>query len=60
MAGDNRTHFLGTWCSGPVGVTYISFIPTAIYQPFLLNGLFYNYSAKAQWATDILLKSYGE
>ena len=60
MFSNNQTHFLGSWCKGPNGITYISFIPTAIYQPFLLNGLFYNYSAKAQWATDILLKSYGE
>ena len=60
MSGDSRTHFLGTWCSGPEGVTYISFLPTLIYRPHLLDGLFHNYSAKAQWATDILLKTYGE
>ena len=60
MAGDNGTHSLGTWCSGPEGVTYISFLPTLIYRPHLLNGLFHNYSAKAQWATNLILQMYGE
>tara|TARA_Y100001960_G_scaffold320384_1_gene393178 strand:+ start:1090 stop:2142 length:1053 start_codon:yes stop_codon:yes gene_type:complete len=60
MFSNNQTHFLGSWCKGPVGITYISFIPTAIYQPLLLNGLFHNYSAKAQWATNLLLQTSSE
>lgn len=55
MSGNNQTHFMGSWCKGPAGITYISFIPAVIYQPYLLNGLFHNFSGKAQWATKFLL-----
>lgn len=54
MSGNNQTHFLGGWCKGPEGITYVSFLPTAIYRPRLLNGLFHNYSGKAEWATKFL------
>jgi hypothetical protein len=60
MSGNNQTHFLGSWCQGPEGITYVSFLPTAIYRPRLLNGIFHSYSVKAQWATKFLQNNNGE
>jgi hypothetical protein len=60
MSGNNQTHFFGSWCKGPNGITYISFIPAAIYQPNLLSLIFHSYATKAQWATNILLNIDGE
>ena len=49
----NRSHFLGSWCPGPVGATFVSFFPNSMEQcgpgctPTLVQGAV----IRARWVT---------
>ncbi len=55
------SHQLGAWCSDPEvqGVTFVSFVPTALYKPGLLENLVYSMAIRARWANEFLASGRG-
>ena len=48
--GDSNCHLLGAWCIGPMGLTFVTFIPNACYTPGLLDLLFQRNALRVDWA----------
>jgi hypothetical protein len=44
-------HQLGAWCSGPEGLTFVTFLPAKVYMFNLLEVLVWHMAARARWAT---------
>lgn len=48
-------HFLGAWTFQPThGLTFVTFLPAAVYRPRLLDALLWSMAARAQWARSYL------
>lgn len=49
------THFLGAWCMAPSGgLTFVSFLPSATYQPSLLINLLLSTYVRVKWVKKYL------
>ncbi len=61
---DVSFHSLGAWCAGPPGpseeetqplsVNYVSFLPTILYQPLLLDNMAIGMIPRSLWAATLL------
>ena len=48
-------HQLGAWCLDPErGLSFVSFIPSAVYMPDLLRALVYHAAGRNEWARALL------
>jgi hypothetical protein len=46
-------HFLGGWCTDPnpgIGLSFVTFLPAAVYRPRLLDALVLSMAVRAKWA----------
>lgn len=48
-------HFLGAWCVGPMGLTFVTFLPAIAHRPGLLTNLFMNSAIRTRWAREQML-----
>lgn len=48
-------HFLGAWCVGPLGLTFVTFLPAIAHRPGLLTNLFMNSAIRTRWAREQVL-----
>ncbi|MDP8248216.1 MAG: hypothetical protein P9M00_08775 [Candidatus Tritonobacter lacicola] len=48
----SRSHMLGAWCIGDMGITFVSFIPAALYRERLLDTMILSMAMRARWAKE--------
>jgi len=47
-----RTHFLGSWCASPMGLTYKTFYPNCVHCEGCLINIAMTHILRAQWLTE--------
>lgn len=48
-------HFLGAWCVGPIGLTFVTFLPAIAHRPGLLANIFMSSAIRTRWAREQIL-----
>lgn len=48
----SRSHILGAWCLADLGITFVSFIPAALYREGILDAMIQSMAMRARWAKE--------